>query len=151
MLKSSLLVYNESEKSSKAAKLVIVKIFTELLKMLAPFIPHTAEEVFQESFRTHAKEKSIHLEKWPSYDEKLVNEEAEKAGEIAKNIIGEIRKYKSEKKMALNAQVASMKVKINAQKGIFEKVREDIAKTMNVSKITMEKSGKEGTIEIEID
>ncbi len=46
-----------------------VKIF---LKLLAPFAPHLAEELWREVL---GNKKSIHLEKWPKYDPKLVKEE----------------------------------------------------------------------------
>ena len=43
-----------------------------LLKLLAPFTPHIAEELW---FSVLKNKKSIHLEKWPEYDEKLLAEE----------------------------------------------------------------------------
>lgn len=45
-----------------------LKIF---LKLLAPFAPHLADELWEKL----GHKKSIHLEKWPEYDEKLVREE----------------------------------------------------------------------------
>ncbi len=43
-----------------------------LLKLLAPFAPHMAEELWQSVLKN---KKSIHLEKWPECDEKLLAEE----------------------------------------------------------------------------
>lgn len=46
--------------------------YETFLKLLAPFAPHISEELW----RTVLKNKnSIHLEKWPEYDEKLLAEE----------------------------------------------------------------------------
>ena len=41
------------------------------LKLLAPFAPHLAEELWHQL----GNEQSIHLEKWPEYDPKVVEEE----------------------------------------------------------------------------
>ena len=49
-----------------------VKSFELFLKLLSPFAPHLAEEIWQNIL---GRKKSIHLEKWPDYDEKLITEE----------------------------------------------------------------------------
>ncbi|MBI2062294.1 MAG: leucine--tRNA ligase [Candidatus Yanofskybacteria bacterium] len=50
--------------SEKDAKIII--------KLLAPFAPHIAEELWQSVLKN---KKSIHMEKWPKYDEALLAEE----------------------------------------------------------------------------
>ena len=47
-------------------------IFESFIILLAPFAPHLAEEIWQ-NVLDHKK--SIHLEKWPEYDPKLIVEE----------------------------------------------------------------------------
>ncbi|MBI2669760.1 MAG: leucine--tRNA ligase [Candidatus Yanofskybacteria bacterium] len=42
------------------------------LRLLAPFVPHLTEELWM---NTLGNKKSIHLEKWPEYDPKLIVEE----------------------------------------------------------------------------
>ena len=46
--------------------------YETFLKLLAPFAPHLSEELWQGVLKN---KKSIHLEKWPEYDEKLLAEE----------------------------------------------------------------------------
>jgi len=48
------------------------KEYETLLKLLAPFAPHLAEELWQGVLKN---KKSIHLENWPEYDPKLIKEE----------------------------------------------------------------------------
>ncbi len=120
-----------------AAKAVLLKVNTDLLKMLSPFVPHTTEDIFQGSFRAHAQEKSIHLEKWPAVHGKLIDGKAEAAGELAKNIIAAIRKHKTDNKMAMNAELSEYKIGgIEADKKLFALVEDDIRAVMNVKKIT---------------
>ena len=54
------------------------------LRLLAPFAPHMAEELW--SHMGHKK--SIHLEKWPEYDEKLIKEDVVK---VAVQVNGKFR------------------------------------------------------------
>ena len=46
--------------------------FETLLKLIAPFAPHISEELYQLENRS---DKSLHLEKWPSYQSKYLNQE----------------------------------------------------------------------------
>ncbi len=64
-----------------------------MLKLLAPFAPHLAEELWQQL----GHKKSIHLEKWPEYEEKFVRE---KEISVAVQING---KYRATVKMAVGA------------------------------------------------
>ncbi len=43
-----------------------------LIKLLAPFAPHICEEIWREILK---HKKSIHLEEWPKYDEKFLEED----------------------------------------------------------------------------
>lgn len=53
-------------------KWLTIKQYETFLKLLAPFAPHLAEEIWMEVL---GHKKSIHLEKWPEYDEKYLQEE----------------------------------------------------------------------------
>ena len=53
-------------------KWLTAKQYGTFLKLLAPFAPHIAEELWQEVL---GNKKSIHLESWPEYDEALLAEE----------------------------------------------------------------------------
>ncbi len=143
----------EAAPDAKVAKAVLLKINTELLKMLAPFLPHTTEEIFQTSFREHAEAKSIHLEKWPEHDASLIDEEAEKAGELAKSIIARIRKHKTDNKMAMNAEIGSVKVFLENGFEFFNSIEDDVKATMNIKTMVMEKgkSASEPGISIKVD
>lgn len=46
--------------------------YETLLKLLAPFAPHLAEELWMNVLKN---KKSVHLENWPEYDDKLLAEE----------------------------------------------------------------------------
>ncbi|OGZ33119.1 MAG: leucine--tRNA ligase [Candidatus Portnoybacteria bacterium RBG_13_40_8] len=60
-----------SEKSNVLSK----KDAENFLKILAPFCPYICEELFQKLKTQNSKLKTIFLEKWPEYNEKLIKKE----------------------------------------------------------------------------
>jgi valyl-tRNA synthetase len=86
-----------------AARYTLYTVLLGSIKMIAPFMPHITEDVYQEHFLKHEKVKSIHLSAWP--EKVLTDKEAEATGDVLKDVIAAIRGWKSEKKMPLNAEL----------------------------------------------
>ncbi len=63
-ISSMMICVNEMEKAESLS----VKDFKLFLQIVAPFIPHVAEELWREM----GEKKSIHLSKWPKYDPKKI-------------------------------------------------------------------------------
>jgi len=61
--------------------------YKKLLLMLTPFAPHTCEELWEKL----GEKPFISTQKWPEYDEKLIDEKAEKEEESIRNTIEDIR------------------------------------------------------------
>ena len=88
-ISSLMILLNEFEKNSEKVSIEYLKIF---LKLLAPFAPHLSEELYQQFFGSPESQipnpkqiqnskiqnikqlNSIHFEKWPEYDQKLIQE-----------------------------------------------------------------------------
>jgi len=94
----------------KAAQYTLHVVLEKILKLLAPIIPHVTEEIFQTLYADEKNPQSIHVSPWPNTDEKLINEEAEKQGDMVVAIIAEIRREKSEKHLPLNAKIAKLTI-----------------------------------------
>ena len=92
-------LYSGSETERNAARYTLYKIIEALIKLLAPFTPFLAEECW----KIFSGDGSVHLQSYPVADESLIDEKAEEKGELIKEIVGEIRKYKHDNGMALNA------------------------------------------------
>lgn len=127
-------LYDEKDESRKAAQFVLISAITDCLKMLAPFIPHTTEEIMHEFFGKYLKEESIHLEKWPEADEKNISGYYEKLGNTMNEIISALRKYKSQKSMPLNSELkhVSLFVKDAEIKKMTDECSKEIMNTMKV-------------------
>jgi len=108
--------------------------FNVVVRLLAPFCPFFAEELFS---HIHPDKGSVHLASWPTLEIELHPamkqgkqglapgataqtvvitataaevREAQQIGELIKEIISSVRRYKSERGMALNARIEAVHV-----------------------------------------
>ncbi|MFW6141009.1 MAG: valine--tRNA ligase [Candidatus Saliniplasma sp.] len=123
-------VYGERD---KAAEFTLYKVGLGLTKMLAPIMCFVTEEVYDKNYKEFEDEKSIHTTTWPRSI--LKDGEAEEQGEIVKDIIAEVRNWKSENGMPLNEEIDELKI-ISSSKGIKENEK-DILNTVKAGKLSM--------------
>ncbi|AJF60403.1 MAG: valyl-tRNA synthetase [archaeon GW2011_AR10] len=141
-------VYNKKDSSRKAAQYTLLKVLLDIVKIVAPIMPHLAEEIMNSSFKNYLKEKSVHLEEWPVAEERWVDEKSEKAALAINNVISKIRKFKSQNSIALNREVS--KAVVIAGKDDLASLKEnleEIRKIMFVKEIEV-RQGKEFSVEV---
>lgn len=98
------------EKSKKAARYTLTRVFLDILKMYAPILPFITEELSQLIYKDTDDKKSIHLSKWPDEVEIQTDKDiSDFAQAIA--AIDEIRKYKSENEISLGFELEKYKLK----------------------------------------
>ncbi|MCH7758749.1 valine--tRNA ligase [Patescibacteria group bacterium] len=94
-------------------------ILDNLLKLLHPFIPFVTEQIWQ-STRTNRLDKDSNLlmvASWPKANKKLINQSIEQNFEKIKNIVTEIRNWKTEQKIPLK-EVVEYKIELE-NKNLF--------------------------------
>jgi len=125
--------YIEMVKARKddAVKYTLYTVLLGSIKMIAPFMPHIAEEVFQEHFMRYEDKKSIHLSSWP--EPVLTDKNAESAGDILKDVIAAVRNWKSDKKMPLNAELNMVELIGDAM--MLNDARDDIIETIKAKNL----------------
>jgi leucyl-tRNA synthetase len=79
-----MILFNELEKQTQLS-IVNGQLF---LKLLAPFAPHLSEELWHQHQSASTHSASIHLEKWPKYDPKVI---AERTFELIIQVNGKVR------------------------------------------------------------
>ncbi len=79
-----------------STKYTLYTVMLGLVRMFSPFMPHITEEIYQGVFRDYEGEKSVHVSSWP--EPVFVDDVALEKGEIVKDIIAEIRRWKNETK-----------------------------------------------------
>jgi len=125
--------YIEMVKGRKddAALYTLYTILLGSVKMIAPFMPHVTEDVYQEHFRKFEDKKSIHISAWPEpvLDDKI----SEAAGDILKDVIAAIRNWKSDNKMPLNAELNL--VELIGDTSMLDDARDDIIETIKAKRL----------------
>jgi valyl-tRNA synthetase len=101
---------NYSENAKKSAQYSLYESIINILKIMAPFLPHITEEIYQLYFSKIEKKKSIHIADWPIFNKKLIDEKSEKTGDLAVEIISQVRKFKSEKSLSLKQDISIIKI-----------------------------------------
>ncbi len=90
--------------SRKSALLVLYTAFDALCKMLAPFTPYFAEECY-----SHLnKGVSVHRQPWVSFT--YEDEAARREGDLLVQVVAEVRKYKHDSGLALNAPLGRVTI-----------------------------------------
>lgn len=87
-----------------SAQYALYNVLLEILKLYSIYVPHITEEIYQAYFKDFEKTPSIHTITWNMYD-RFSDEKLLSFGENLKSIIGEVRKYKSERNLSLKTTI----------------------------------------------
>lgn len=128
----------------KDVMFVLKKVYLELLKLVAPFLPFITEKVWQNlREKKIVKEESIHLTSWPKPGKtnKKLEEEMQEVLKIIEKGLAERDKKKTGLKWPLS------KATITAGKKLNKQLQKIIARQLNVKKIEL----KKGKLKIKLD
>ena len=104
-------LYNE-EKRGKEAKIsaqhTLYISLLNILKLMAPIIPFITDKLYIENFSKSEGFKSIHIDSWPEYDEKMQDKEIEEIGDMGIEAISNVRKEKARLNKPLTAPIKEL-------------------------------------------
>ncbi|EGG42209.1 isoleucyl-tRNA synthetase [Candidatus Nitrosarchaeum limnium SFB1] len=135
----------DEEESKKNRRLAIYAVLSDVLKtldiLIHPLCPFTSEYLYQTIFNG---KKSILLDKWPQYQENLVNEEIEESFDIMKDIVSisaaARMKGKLKRRWPLNEALICVS---KGQKQKLESLSALLMSQLNVEKVTIFEIEKE--------
>lgn len=143
-------LYNPDKRgieARKSAQKALNYVLLGTLKLFAPIMPHITEEIYHLYYSEKEKLESIHISKWPEYNEKLNNETAEKSGDLVVEILSQVRKLKSEKQMSLGAEIEKIIVSLTKeQESLLVEDFTDLQAACRANEIIF-KEGKEIKVE----
>ncbi len=135
-------LYNPDKRGKKerqAAQYVLYNALLANIKMIAPIMPFVTEKIYLLFFKAFEGEESIHLSSWPEFDKTMIDEEAEKAGDMVVNIISRIRKFKSDNKKSLKEDIKKLRIKCTKeQQRLIELAIEDLKATTRAIEVEFE-------------
>lgn len=111
-------------------------ILDNLLKLLHPFIPFVTEQIWQ-STRPDRLDKNSNLlivASWPKANKKLINQSIEQDFEKIKNIVTEIRNWKTEQKIPLK-EVVEYKIELENKKIFVQAKSKDLIEKLGKVKL----------------
>ena len=123
------------QESKRAAQWVLKTVLLECAQILAPVTAHMSEEIWQ-SFMPG---KSVHRSAWPANDDTLLSDDAEKKCAFLNKVAGLARQHKAERKLPLNAEIASADISCGFA---ISEIEEEICATARVKVINFT-SGEE--------
>lgn len=136
-------IHGDKERLSGQYALYIVLL--ELLKLYGIYVPHITEEIYQSYYKTFEKSTSIHKLQWNLWNIKsdTKNEEILSFGENVKNIISQVRKYKSERNLSLKDKISRLIIGIPENQSIkLQKTLKDIKACTWAEEIEIKYAGK---------
>ncbi|WP_299292155.1 isoleucine--tRNA ligase [Nitrosopumilus sp.] len=139
----------DEDEEKKNRRLAIYAVLSKVLKtldiLIHPFCPFTSEHLYQTVFE---ERQSILLDKWPTYNESLVNEEIEESFDIMKDVVSissaARMKGKLKRRWPLNEALICVK---KGQKQKLESLSELLQSQLNVEKFSIFETEKESGLE----
>jgi valyl-tRNA synthetase len=118
-------VYSKEDGAAvKTLKIVLISS----LKLLAPFIPFTSEDIY-----SNFEKDSIHLSSWPASREEFINDEVENMVNVFHEIVSRVRKFKSESNLPLGNEIQFSEVTVTEE--LLKPMAELSEELKNVCKI----------------
>jgi valyl-tRNA synthetase len=105
-LVKSRLYGRSGDEGKESARYALYLTIEALSKLLAPFIPFYAEEMYSHIGR----EGSVHRAPWPELKPDMIDLEAEREGDLIADIVRAVRRYKSEQGIPLNAPLGKLEI-----------------------------------------
>lgn len=139
ILKDRLYTFSKNSQQRRAAQTVLHRINSVLVRLLAPILVYTAEEVWME---TEGESTSVHLSDWPEINEKHIDEELDKSWDkiikIRSDVARELEKMRAEKKIG-NSLEAAVALYTNDDElfQFLEKYHRDLPMIFIVSEVTI--------------
>lgn len=124
----------------KASYLALLSI----LKLFAPYFPHITEEIYQDYFAEKEGAKSIHITEFTDLS-KYSDDTLLDRAEFIKDIVAQVRKYKSENNLSLKTEIETLTIKTTIKEIEFAKsVIGDIKTTCSARNVEFVESAENG-------
>ncbi len=122
---SEQLLSKESRQDFEAAERTLAWVLLETAKLLAPFIPFLAEEVYQK-LKPKKAPFSVHLVDFPWPDKKLINRPLEKEMTLARKIVALTLAKRAEAGIKIRQPLRSLKINQKLRRDYLELIKDEV-------------------------
>ena len=100
----------DGSEPGEGARYSLYQALLTVLKLLAPLLPYVTDEIYCGLFKDENTTGSIHTSRWPDSSLDLIDEQAEALGEQLVAIATAVRRYKSERNLALGTELTRLQL-----------------------------------------
>ncbi|HLN18855.1 MAG TPA: class I tRNA ligase family protein [Patescibacteria group bacterium] len=129
---------SESDADKKEAYETLHYVLVTLAKLMAPFTPFIAEEIY----KNLTGQESVHLDNFPDADEKLIDEKLNQEMSRAREIITEGLQLRAQAKIKVRQPLGKATLQYTVDEALLNIVKEEL----NVKAIGIDKNQKENII-----
>jgi valyl-tRNA synthetase len=142
--------FENGEEKKKSGQQILHFVFSTIIKLIAPYLPHITEEIYQDYFRGEMH--SLHRTAYPTPFRK--GEVPQYCGtgdllnkmQITLQIVDQVRRYKSESQISMGAEVSKLIISASEEQKNAIQLFEDDVKGVTKAK---EIEWKEGELDVE--
>ncbi len=132
---------SELDYDKLAAYLTLYECLTTLLALLAPFIPFTTEELYQNLVRNvniHAP-MSVHLYDWPQVNEALVDEQLVRDTHLVMRIVGLGRSAREKAQIKVRQPLNALHVRVpsSTEEEALRRLSEQVLEELNIKHLEL--------------
>lgn len=106
-------LFENGEEKKQAAQYTLYQVYYAIIRLIAPYMPHIAEEIYQDYFKQFELVESVNIAKYPDVKDYLELGDKEKIkSEFNKflEIVEYVRKYKTEKQISMWAELDGLTI-----------------------------------------
>jgi valyl-tRNA synthetase len=118
----------------KGVQYSLYTISLGVLKMLTPIMPHIADEIYHSQYIQTEPWLSITIAPWP--EPVLFDDDEEERGDLLRDVIAGVRSWKSDNRMALNAELAAIEISGDGSAALLG-CEDDIIGTLKIKRLVI--------------
>jgi isoleucyl-tRNA synthetase len=124
---------SENDSDKKQAYATLYFVLTEFCKLIAPFTPFIADEIY----RNLTNKESVHLEKWPEVNKKMINTELNKKMQLARTIVSLGHSIRSHQNIKVRQPLAKIKIAVPSKDlaSYVQQLEDVITEELNVKSL----------------
>lgn len=127
---------SENDEDKALAYSTLFRVLRRLVLVSAPFMPFITEAIYQ-NLKTAQDPESIHLCRWPDYDERFRNPELERDMASVRHAVSMGRALRVANDLKIRQPLASVQLvtKVEAERAVLSKMEDILREELNVKSI----------------
>jgi isoleucyl-tRNA synthetase len=153
VIKDRLYTLAANDRNRRAAQTVLYTILRNLVKMIAPVLVHTAEEIWQHMPAEYREEESVHLVAWPGFTDEYLDpaleERWERFMEIREEVMRALEKARADKLIGSSLEARVLLSVPPTLQELVAYFQENLATLFIVSQVETEIGGEQLEVKVE--